>query len=93
LKGAPRHALPTFSTARAALTPEMALPHRKGVGPDMKRHLRMQLAYDMAENAAAGRDIGIKRYISVGKAGTLQRPAAVVGRWVTNRAGVENRPH
>jgi addiction module HigA family antidote len=47
----------------ASLTPEMALRIEKGLGPDMDRLLRMQLAYNVAQVRRHSRGIAIKRYV------------------------------
>jgi len=49
---------------KSALTPEMALRIEKAFGPDMEHLLRMQLAYDVANTRAHGREITVKRYVA-----------------------------
>jgi len=48
---------------KAALTPDMALPIEKALGPEMDHLLRMQLAYDVSRTRAHAGDLSIERNV------------------------------
>jgi addiction module HigA family antidote len=58
-----RATLSDLLNGKAALSPEMALRIEKAFGPDMDHLLRMQLAYDVAQQRRRTREIDVKRYV------------------------------
>lgn len=57
-----RATLSDLLNGRAALSPDMALRLEKAFGPDMDHLLRMQLAYDVAQQRARTREVDVQRY-------------------------------
>jgi addiction module HigA family antidote len=58
-----RATLSDLLNGKAALSPEMALRIEKAFGPDMDHLLRMQLAYDVAQQRGRTAQIDVKRYV------------------------------
>lgn len=58
-----RATLSDLLNGKAALSPEMALRIEKAFGPDMDHLLRMQLAFDVAQQRRRTAEIDVKRYV------------------------------
>ncbi len=58
-----RATLSDLLNGKAALSPEMALRIEKAFGPEMDHLLRMQLAYDVAQQRRRTGEIDVKRYV------------------------------
>ncbi len=58
-----RATLSDLLNGKAALSPEMALRIEKAFGPEMDHLLRMQLAYDVAQQRRRTREVDVKRYV------------------------------
>ena len=58
-----RATLSDLLNGKAALTADMALRLEKAFGPDMDHLLRMQMAYDVAQQRARSNQIDVKRYV------------------------------
>src|SRR3989337_405479 len=63
LLGVGRQALSSLLNEKTALTSDMALRVEKAFGPKMEHLMRMQLAYDLAEDRQEERTIGVQRYV------------------------------
>ena len=63
--GVRRATLSDLLNGNAALTPEMALRIEKAFGPQMDHLLRMQLAYDVAQQRSHANEINVSRYAPV----------------------------
>lgn len=60
--GVRRATLSDLVNGNAALSPEMALRIEKAFGPSMEHLLRMQLAYDVAQQRSHADEIRVARY-------------------------------
>lgn len=58
-----RATLSDLLNRKAALSTEMALRIEKAFGPEMDHLLRMQLAYDVAQQRRRTAEIDVKRYV------------------------------
>ena len=58
-----RATLSDLLNGKASLTADMALRLEKAFGPDMDHLLRMQVAYDVAQQRARTHQIDVKRYV------------------------------
>jgi addiction module HigA family antidote len=60
-----RATLSDLLNGKAALSPEMAQRIEKAFGPEMDHLLRMQLAYDVAQQRRRTGEIDVKGYVPV----------------------------